>query len=293
MGANECTHCANEIPLHMERCPHCALPGLFPNVRAAEGAVERSALDERYDLALKRATARSCHQVVKDFETATLKSYAVIARSVLEADRLASSDKEVYSTYYKLVDAEVRLPSGSKWDVLRDVADGALFPGYKKHIRFGALSLNGLGLANYGECFLVLRESMISHRATVFEENSVLFMDKHDIQMSEAHRLPPGFRALWVERSKLCVAKLADELAQDTKRGTFQEILLKEGRMSANDSFVEAHIWGPMTARSFERVIVSQPKKKSSRVILRGLCEKLEKLNVKVSTKAEVVSCTP
>lgn len=272
----------------MERCPHCALPGLFPNVRAAEQPEERETLAERYRQALKGGVSSGCEHVIQHFETAVSKSQAVIARSLLETDRLASSDKQIYATFYQLVDAGVRLPSGSKWDALREVADGALFPGYKKHIRFAALSLNGLGLSKYGECFLVLRENMIAHRATVFEENSVLFMEKHKVPMSEAHKLPKGYRALWGERGKLCVAKLADKLRPGTTSDAYQKILEKEGTTSADDCFVEVHIWGPMTARTVERVIVDEPKRRASRAILRGLREKLKKISIEINTRAEV-----
>lgn len=288
MVLDQCTHCGNNIPLSAERCPHCALPGLFPNVRAAEQAGELEALNRRYEEALNRAASRGCEQIAKDFELALSDSQAVIARSLLEADRLASSDKQLYATFYELVDAGVRLPSGSKWDTLRDVADGALFTGYKKHIRFGALSLNGLGLSNYGECFLVLRDSMIVHRASVFEENSTLFMKHHNISMSEAHNLPPGYRAVWKERGKLCVAKLVDELSQNTKKSDYPGILLKEGTTSADESFVEVHIWGPMTIRTFDRIIANEPKRRASRVFLQALSERLKKVDVKVKTKAEV-----
>jgi hypothetical protein len=70
-------------------------------------------------------------------------SRAIIARSLSEFLRLAMSDHEVYATYYQLVEAEVRIPGGGKWDGLRRLADDTLFPGYKDQIRFGALTLRG------------------------------------------------------------------------------------------------------------------------------------------------------
>ena len=68
----------------------------------------------------------------------------------------------------------VRLPNGEKWDVLRPVIDGVIFPGYHDKIRFAALTLNGRGLSGYGPCALILREDRIARRTTVFEENSIL-----------------------------------------------------------------------------------------------------------------------
>jgi hypothetical protein len=288
MASDQCSHCGNDIPLAAERCPHCALPGIFSNVRAAEQTEERQALNNRYEDALQRADSRGCQQVAKDFEAAISDSQAVIARSLLEADRLASSDKQLYATFYQLVEAGVRLPSGSKWDALREVADGALFPGYKRNIRFAVLSLDGCGLSNYGECFLVLHNHMIGHRASVFEENSVIFMEKHKILMSQAHNLPHGYRATWEERAKLCFAKLVDKLHPNTREETFARILLKEGKKSEEDSFVEVHIWGPMTTHTLEQVIINQPKRRADRVILKALGEKLSKVGVTINARKEV-----
>jgi hypothetical protein len=147
------------------------------------------------------------------------------------------------------------------------VTDEALFPNYKEEIRFAALSLNGMGLSNYGDCFVVLRTEMIAHRASVFEENSVLFMKHHDIKVSKAHELPPGYRATWGERAKLCVAKLADRIDAATPRGAYSRILLRPGSASEGDDFVEVHVWGPMTIRTVERVIFNKPTSRAAREI--------------------------
>jgi len=76
----------------------------------------------------------------------------VISRYYSEVLRLASSPNQVYGTFYQLVDAGIRLPEGNQWDILREIADTVLFPGYKKEVRFGALSLDGQGLPNWGDC---------------------------------------------------------------------------------------------------------------------------------------------
>lgn len=286
--SDTCTHCGNCIPLSEVRCPHCGQPGLFPNVRAANRAEEREALNKRYEEALQHVAFRGSERALKEFEAAVSDSRAVIGRSLLEADRLASSDKELYASFYRLREAGVRLPSGTKWDALRAVTDEAMFPGYKEHIRFAALSLDGSGLSNYGECFLVLRDDMIAHRASVFEENSVLFMGRHNIPMSEADNLPVGYRSVWEERGKLVIAKLAGKIGPNMRGDAFQVILLREGASSEDDSFVEVHIWGPMTGRTFGRVVVSRPKQRAGRAILRALGEKLAKVGVMVDTIAEV-----
>jgi hypothetical protein len=282
MASDQCVHCGNDVPLSAERCPHCALPGLFPNVRAAEDKPEHDALEKRYKDAIDRATLRGCAGVVNNFEAELAKSQAVIARPIGEVHRLSTSDNELYATYYQLSKSGVRLPKGGKWDVLRGVTDDALFPGYREHIRFGVLSLNGHGLSHYGECFLVSRENMIAHRATVFEENSVIFMERHNIKMSEAHKLPKGYRAIWQERGKCCIAKLADKVKKNTKPDEYPQLLLKQGKTTADDIFVEVHIWGPMTCRTFDRIIIKQSKRGGRRAIPGALQARLGKMNVKL-----------
>lgn len=276
-----CEYCKNDIPLLVNTCPHCARPGLFPNVRSAEEVAERAALERRYKLVKSPSASRSA---LDSFEAAVSNSRAVIARSVNELQRLATSNNEIYATYYQLTEAEVRLPRGDKWDFLRSVTDTVLFSDHhKKHIRFAALSLDGNGLSNYGDCSIILRENMIAHRASVFEENSVMFMKHKKIPMSKADRLPKGYRATWGDRAKLCVAKLHKRIDATTLPDEYSALLLRQGANPEEDEFVEVHIYGPMTALTIEQVIISPKIKRKSRAILKALKEGLVKAGVIVS----------
>jgi hypothetical protein len=263
VDSSPCDHCGNAIPLCWERCPHCALPGLFPNVRAAEAKGEREALAQRYRRALRAATDRGAGDQVAQFEAAAGISKAVMARPTRELDRLIASDQEMIPSYYGLLAGQVRLPHGNEWDGLRGTADEALFPGYKEHIRFAALSLDGQGLSSYGECFFVLRDRMIGHRASVYEENSALSLKKH------AYEPPRGHRATWSERARLCVAKLSDRIKPTTRREQFSHLLLHPGRSQKQDGFIEVHIWGPMTIRTIGRILVRKQRRQASRRALR------------------------
>jgi hypothetical protein len=257
MTSDACEYCGNEVPLTWNHCPHCARPGLFPNVKAAQVSAEREALERRYRAALRDASSRGAQADVGKFETATANSKAVIARPLRELDRLAASDKELFPTFYRLLGEEVRLPHGNQWDRARRIADEALFPGYKEEIRFAALSLDGAGLSSYGDCSFVLRDDMIAHRASVFEENSTVFMKRH------AYEPPAGHRAAWGERGKLCVAKLAGRIRPGMPEAQFPGILLRTGTTSAEDDFVEVHIWGPMSLRAVERILMATTLKKA------------------------------
>ena len=251
-----CKECGNPIPTGESLCPHCARPALYPNVEAAEQPEERSALEERYCRAVGEAEARGCEAKLREFEQAASTSRAVVARSSPDLFRLATSDREIYATYYQQIRAGVRLIHGDKWDILRAVVDDALFPNYKDHIRFAALSLDGQGLPKYGNCSIVLRDGMIAHRATTFEGNSVIFLSRCNIRMGQAYRLPRGHRSTWGERRKLCAAKKADQLHPSTDWAEFPELLLKERARAEDDDFVEVHIWGPMTRCTFEKVVI-------------------------------------
>jgi hypothetical protein len=88
----------------------------------------------------------------------------------------------------------------------RLLADDLLFPGYKQEIRFGALSLDGLGVTDYGSCSIVLKNLAISDRATVFEENSLDFCRSRKLGVGSP--VPPGYRSVWDERDLLGCAKL-------------------------------------------------------------------------------------
>lgn len=273
MSSTSCKDCGNEVPLSWNYCPHCGKPGLFPNVRAAQMAPEQKALDARYQAAVLAAKERGCRKVAEAFEAEAGRSKAVISRSLRETEILAASDQELYTTYYKKLGAQARVPHGNKWDRLRGHADEELFPNYREDIRFGALSLDGAGIPSYGDCTLVLRDDMISHRASVFEENSALFMESH------GYEAPPGYRADWQNRGKLCVAKLAEEIHPTTAPEQFIGILLRPGSTPEEDRFVEVHIWGPISRRTLESIHL-QAGLKTRRTFIKALRERLAEAGV-------------
>lgn len=278
-----CDFCHNEIPASATICPHCGNPGLYPNVRAAEDPYEMMALESRYQVAMTDAVSRDARHTLQDFESEIGNSQAVIARSVNELQRLAKSDKEIYATYYALLNAGVVVHTSDKWSRLRALADEVMFHGYKEGIRFAALTLDRNGLSNYGDCHVMLRTEMIAHRASVFEENSAMFMMHHGIQIDEADNLPPGYRATWNSRGKLCVAKLFRKIDGDTTKDEYSKLLLRQGATTADDDFVEVHVWGPMTIRTFEQITVkTRIRRRAHRVIIDALNESLEKASVRL-----------
>ncbi len=265
-----CDHCQNEYHFWKSLCPHCARPAYYPNVIAAQEGVEAAALRGRYEAAKRDARARGdgALRAVEGFEAAMSNTRAVIALSPERAQELLTGDQETYATFYELVEEGKKFPSGDKWDALRTTVDDVLFPHYREEIRFAALTLDDRGLSGFGDCFLVLRTDMIEHRASVYEENSVLFFSKHfRRELDDGPRLPPGHRATWGERARLCVAKLAGRIDDAAEPGAYSGILLRPPSASAADDFVEVHVWGPMTRRTVERIISDKPTRHTSRKV--------------------------
>jgi hypothetical protein len=284
-----CNFCNNSLPRSASVCSHCGRPGLYPNVEDADDHDERAGLERRYQTALTESAARGADQALKDFEAAAANSKAVLARSPSELLRLATSDHEIYATFYELIEGGVRVPESDHWDFRRHVADAALFPNYFKHIRFAALSLDGIGLSSFGSCSITLRDEMIAHRASVFEENSVLFVERHAVAIGKRAvppgAVPPGYRAVWTDRGRLCSAKLHSGIDAATGPVEYARLLMRQGSGPEDHEFVEAHIFGPMTVRTFEEVSVSKRRKRADNVSIRRLQEELKRFGVTVKTK--------
>lgn len=277
-----CAYCHNDIPPPSDKCPHCARPGIFWNVLVAEDSNERGELLNRYNAAKAEALRRGTNTVLADFEKALEASVAVIARSESEVLRLATTTKQLYATYYEQLESNIRLPDGDEWDVVREVTDTVLFPKFKREIRFGALSIDGVGVVNYGTCSMALRSEMISHRASVFEENSVLFMKHQNIQVSNPV-LPKGFRAAWNDRAMLSVAKLESVIDPKLLPDEYSKLLLTQGASSADDDFIEVHIWGPISVLTMEKVTITAPSRGPRETILKAVTSKLAAHGVTVA----------
>lgn len=283
---NLCSFCGCPLGLHCRHCPHCGQPSLFPNVKAAQADPERQALEARYQNARDDAIAQQSDTILDMFETAVAqRSKAVLNRPLPDVLRMANSSSELYGGFYRSMRAGTRLPNPeSPWDTMRESVDAALFPSYHQDIFFAALTLDEAGLDHYGDCSVILREECVAHRATVFEENSFVFMEKRNIGRTQA--VPPGYRAVWQDRGRLSVAKLANKIDQQTQPGAFAALLLKNGHGTGEkDVFVEVHICGTMSVCSMEKVSVKKSHKKSRKVLFKQLGKQLKKQNIPLEVR--------
>ncbi len=239
-------------------------------------------MDERYQRAVTEAAARDCADPARAFESTVAGSRAVIGRSIEEARRLATGDDHGYASYWMLLHAGVRLPEGGRWDRLRGLADWELFGSFREHIRFASLSLDGACLSHYGAVSLELSETMIAHRATVFEENSAVFFERKR-RIGEEPPMIVGHRARWVDRGKLALVKHAQELTPTSEPKRFVAMLLRSGATSADDVFIEVHIYGPLTRRSLARVVMDPAQASPAMAV--DLRDRLAAINVPVEDR--------
>lgn len=235
----------------MRLCPACGWDNGYPNVRQA--LLEEPAVIERVNLAEAAASRRHCLDQLIEFRNQLMNSVAVIATSPSRAHALLSDDSEAFSSFYRVVQSGVRIPRGNWFDQVRGIADELLFPNYREFISFAALSLDGVGCWYYGSVHLVLADFAIRNRATAFEENSLLFCEKH--QLGTHKSVPPGYRVVWNKRSALATAKLEPLFQSTTKLADMSGILLNRSHEFDAD-LIEIHIYDRINRHSVRKVIV-------------------------------------
>ena len=98
-----------------------------------------------------------------------------------------------------------------------------------------------------------------------------MFAQRHPERLVESGSMPNGHRSTWAKRGKLCVAKLAAQITPNTTPEDFQSILMKQGKKPAEDVFVEVHVFGPMTIRTFEKVVITRQGRHPSKAKIDAL----------------------
>jgi hypothetical protein len=278
-SSTKCPSCKNDIPPSASICPHCGFQHDFPNVIAAKK--EQASLEDRYKSAVDEADVRGSLKNVEDFENALLFSRAVINRPATALLRLLQSENELYATYYQL--SATRLQNDEVWDSPRQSADAIFFTGYQHEIRFGALSLDLIGLTAYGDCCLILRENLIAHRASLVEQNTAEFVI--DNRIVQTKNIPKGLRSTWIDRGKLGISKLAKRIDATTSSDKFPDLLLTRRSVpDGRDDFVEVHIFGQMTIRTVEEIAFTKERyNKAESAIIKSIKEKAKTFGVKIS----------
>ncbi len=266
--------CGEHVPDHVRHCVVCGADAKVPNVRAASRDDETTALGQRLMAAEEDARKRGCLGILTDFRQSVAKSSSVVCRSLGIVNELLSTDNTLFATFYQGVHGDARLPEDNEWDRIRQSVDSLLFPFYYEQIRFANLSIDGSGVTDYGEYCVVLKDASIKHRSTVFEENTILFVQRHRIVAGDA--LPLGYRAVWDSRDQLAAAKLGAQLSSSTKPGDYQAILIDS--KSKETDFIEVNIFGPLHRRAVAHLSGPEPRRAADKVIFRSVLKKLKEI---------------
>ena len=250
----KCGFCTHEMPISRTTCPHCGRPSFFPNVDMANLPEERTRLEQRVQNAESVCDAAGTIDVAEHFRNACNASQAVFACHIEKLHREIATGTELFEGYYELERLRLRAeaPKDFDWQKLRPQAEIELL-GSEQHIlqnqqlHYACLTIAGEGLENYGECRVILADAMISHRASCFEGNTAVIYSKHGT-------FKDFLRSPWEDRGSLAFATFASTLDLSSTPGDFSRILVSSRATSADDKFVEVHVFGPITSHSFDQV---------------------------------------
>lgn len=241
------------MPPHSSNCPdcgeavqywqvHCRCGNFvgFPNYRAA--AAERDELLKRYDAASRDADARRVAPLLAKLEAPAEQSRPVISMSFAACDDILRADK--YRNYDQRIDSAEREPASAQDHADRDMVGARLFPMYRQHIHYAALSADGRGLLSYGPVAVSweVTPAYLGRRASLLDENSFFFYDHYALGQ-RGTTMPPGHRATWDDRGKLVGAKLTPRLTAATAESSLTGLLLQPGRTRKHDDLIEVAIY--------------------------------------------------
>jgi hypothetical protein len=248
--AMQCPHCQYSDVCPYERdCPRCGRDCGYPNLRRAADSAEVSALGFRFAAQQSAAAARGCATTFEGFIEAASRSQAVMSRREKVALRLLEDQNALWRSFYDQVEGGLRRPETTQVEDERSLADERLFPKYRNEICFAALSLNGLAPAYYGTCCITFEETVVAHRASVFEENSLNLVRKINFAP-----IPSGFRACWERRGQLAGAKLGSKIDVGLSDSDFAGLLMSLNPADTDPDFIEVHIYGALHGSAISQV---------------------------------------
>jgi hypothetical protein len=261
------------VPRYRRTCEACETFVGFPNVRYALREIED--LNRRYEEAYALAEVQSAEHQLKNLDAALITSKAVVVRKVTDVIHTLSSGSGLWSTFGKQLRAEVRSAEDNIWDENRGAVESIIHPNFHEEIRYAGLSLDDFGVTDpaYGECHLLLKSEFIEDRASVFEENTFSFMERHKIVAGKG--IPKGYRAAWKDRHKLGVSKLASKITHLTEDAVLNDVL-KSGYDKSAD-FIEVHIFGSINSKTIEKLTVLSDKINKTQIrLLKAHAKKID-----------------
>jgi hypothetical protein len=213
----------------------------FPNFRAA--IAERPELTARYQAARTDAKTRGIERLLDQLEALADAALPVIAMTVDVCDLLLRGAK--YESYSQGIMRKDRAPARQMDHGDRMAVNERLFPNYGQHIVFAALSTDGTALDKYGAVAVTwnVTPHYLGRRATLLEENSYVFYERHKLGSLRGPGPPQGFRAVWDDRKDLVVAKIEPNLTPATPGSSLPESFLSSGASKMDDNYIEVTIY--------------------------------------------------
>lgn len=166
----------------------------------------------------------------------------VVAMPAQIARSLVSDPRTIYANYEALVGSALRRPASPENDRHRKAVAALLFGHADAAIRYGNLAIGNEALESYGDVSCRLRSEAVRKRTSFLEENSYDFVRRHKIISGDP--IPAGFRAVWENRDKLALAKIAGRLRPGQRNEELRACLVSSSGDRTNDQFIEAHIHG-------------------------------------------------
>lgn len=271
----DCPDCHKAVAYWQVHC-RCGCFLGYPNRRQAEA--ERGDLLRRYELAKSDATARGVLSLQEKLEQLADGSLPVINMSFAACDDILRSGK--YRNYDQRLESGEREPASFANHGDREMVGERLFPRYKQHIQYAALSSNGRGLErSYGPTAVRWRVTAeyLGRRLSLLEENSYILFDRFSLGRLGV-TLPVGYQAIWEDRAKLAAAKIASRLTPATGENDLPALLLNEGGMRTTDVLVEVAIYAEdgLDTQDVDMVTIQRPPSTPAegyrRDIIQGIC---------------------
>lgn len=279
-----CPECNSPTFAHKRFCEVCEHDLGAPNIRTAKQ--EHHELVQRCNHADKTIKAMSVESESANFVyEVNNNSRAVIQRPIEIVFNIITKENWPYQSFHKAVDSNVINPQENYWDSVRQRVDAALFPYYFSEIIFASLTLNGRGDRNYGDFGIVLKNQAIKERASLLIENSIKFLKKHNVTITQPN-LPKGFRSTWGKRGELANLKYYYLLKKGMKSNDFSKLLLTPYQGTQELDFLEVHIFGDIKKEAVEEISIPTEieLKKNENIKLKMLMTKAKKHKINVSS---------
>lgn len=264
-----CPKCKSKQALNIEKCNSCGYYLGAPNVRLVSKQEEFEALNKKYIEVIKNATSCNINKEIELFENNIKNnSRAVINVDIDYLKIILTNDKTLYANYQMGVFAHTRKPAEDCNDRQRGTADNILFGWFGNQITYAALSSNKIGLINYGNYTLILKEISVSERATLIEDNSYKFIEKYSLLRNPT--IPLGVRSIWKDRHKLVLIKHIKNIVQGQTVEDFDRMILINGTERSKDQFIEVHIFGTFDYNAIEEITENNMDKDFEEQIIVG-----------------------